>query len=168
MTISMYQASVPVFLRQFSALSAILDKGVAFAASTGMDESELIDTRLAPDMAALPKQIQIASDSAKGCVSRLAGVDAPSFSDDETTFPELQARIAKTVAYLNTFTPEQLDGTEAKQIELKFGANAITLDGQSFLLHFALPNFFFHVTTAYGILRHSGVAIGKMDFLGAQ
>ena len=166
MSLSMYQASVPIFLRQFAALSAILEKGRAHAEATGMDPATMIATRLAPDMASLDRQVQIASDGAKGGIARLAGIPVPSFADDEKTFADLEARIARTVEFLGTVTPAQIDGTEDKAITLKIGENEMTFLGQPFLLHFVLPNFFFHVTTAYAILRHAGVPIGKRDFLG--
>jgi hypothetical protein len=116
----------------------------------------------------LPAQVQRASDAAKGCAARLAGIEVPSYADDESTFPALQERIAKTIGFLKSIRPEQLDGSETRVIELKLRANAVTFDGKSYLLGFVLPNFFFHVTTAYDILRHKGVQIGKMDYLGPR
>ena len=166
MTLSMYQASVPVFIHQLTALSKILTKGAEFAAEKGIDPATLIATRLAPDMGSLERQIQIATDGAKGGVARLAGIDVPSYADDEKNFDDLQARIAKTIAFLKTITPEQVDGSEDRQLDLKFGPTEYSFKGQAFLLTFVLPNFFFHVTTAYGLLRHAGVQIGKRDFLG--
>ncbi|UAJ10806.1 DUF1993 domain-containing protein [Glacieibacterium megasporae] len=166
MTLSMYQASVPVFVRQFASLTAILDKGAAFAAERGIDPSELIDARLAPDMAALPRQIQIASDGVKGCVARLAGIDVPGYADTETTFDTLKERIAKTVAFIESVPADQIDGTEDREISLKFGEQSINLSGQAYLLTFVLPNFFFHVSIAYALLRSKGVEIGKRDYLG--
>jgi hypothetical protein len=117
-------------------------------------------------MLQFPKQIQIASDAAKGCAARLAGVEAPNFPDTETTFPELQARITRTVDYLKSIKPEQLQGAEDRTVTLKFPQGEMTFSGRDFLTGFALPNFYFHVTTAYGLLRHNGIAIGKMDYLG--
>jgi hypothetical protein len=166
MSLSMYQASVPVFLRTLSNLSAILQKAEAFAIADQADPAILLDGRIAPDMHPLPRQIQIATDSAKGGAGRLAGIDVPSFPDSETTFQDLQARIAKTIAFLETLTPAQIDGTEAKPIMLKLPSRELNFTGQSFLLQFALPNFFFHVTVAYAILRNEGVPLGKMDYLG--
>lgn len=164
--LSMYDASIPVFIRALTNLSAILDKGLAHANATGTDPQALLGTRLAPDMYALTAQIQRASDAAKGATGRLTGVQAPSFADTETTFPELQARIAKTIDFLKAIRPEQLEGSESRQIEMRFRHGAVTYDGKSLLLAFSLPNFFFHVTTAYDILRHKGVPIGKFDYLG--
>ena len=160
MPISMYQASVPVFVRAFGNFAAILRKGEAHGGDA------LVAARLAPDMYTLAGQVQRASDSAKGCAARLGGIDNPSFPDNETTFAELQSRIAMTVAFLQGVKPEQIDGSEHKPIEFKAGATTLKFTGQSYLQTFALPNFFFHVTTAYAILRHRGVAVGKMDFLG--
>jgi carboxymethylenebutenolidase len=160
----MYQASAPVFLRQLGALSAILDKGEAFAAEKGLDASGLIDARLAPDMFPLSRQVQIATDSAKGAIARLAGVDAPVFADTESSFPELRERIARTIAFIGTIAPDRVDGSEEREIVLKINGNDVHFVGQPFLLHFALPNFFFHTAAAYAILRHQGVEIGKIDF----
>jgi uncharacterized protein len=166
MSISMYQASVPVFLRILGNLSAILDKGLAHAEAKKIDPSVFVGARLAPDMHPLARQIQTACDAAKGAAARLAGIEVPSHPDTETTFAELQARIAKTVDFLKSVTPDQVDGSEERTIVLKIRGNDVTFPGQAFLLFFALPNFFFHVTTAYDILRHNGVELGKMDFLG--
>lgn len=168
MSLSMYEASVPVFIRALSNLSAILDKGAAHAQTQGLDPADLIQARLISDMDALPAQIQRASDTAKGCAARLAGIAVPGMADTETTFAELQERIAKTVAFLNTVTPAQLDGSETRSIELKVPPEPMYFDGKSYLLGFALPNFFFHITTAYDILRHKGVQIGKRDYLGLR
>jgi hypothetical protein len=166
MAISMYQVSVPVFLKTLANLSAILDKGAAFAEAKKVDPSVLLGYRLAPDMLSFARQVQIASDHAKRATARLAGVEAPVYEDTEASFAELEARIDKTVAFIKTVKPAQIDGSEAREITLKLGGNARTLSGQTYLLHNALPNFFFHVTTAYAILRHCGVEIGKSDFLG--
>ena len=167
MALSMYDVSVPAFIRGLTNLSAILDKGAAHAQAQGMDALELIQTRLVADMDPLSSQVQRASDSAKGCAARLAGIEIPSYPDNETTFPELQERIAKTVGFLKTIRPEQPDGSETRVVELKLRGGPVTFDGKSDLLGFVLPNFYFHVTTAYDILRHKGVQIGKMDYLGA-
>ena len=166
MPLSMYQASVPVFLKALGNLSAILDKGAAFAAAKKIEPSVLLGYRLAPDMLSLTRQVQIASDHAKRGTARLAGIEPPAYEDNETSFAELKARIDKTVAFINTVKPPQIDGSETREITLKLGGNPRTLSGQTYLLHNALPNFFFHVTTAYAILRHCGVEIGKSDFLG--
>lgn len=166
MTISMFQASVPVLLHGLSNVSAILAKGATFAAAKKIDESVLVNARLAPDMFPLSKQIQIISDITKGGMARLAGVEVPSFPDTETSFADLQARIEKTVTFLKTLTTSQIDGTEAKDIALKVGGNEMKFKGQPYLLQFVMPNFYFHSATAYAILRHNGVDVGKMDFLG--
>lgn len=160
MSLSMYQASVPVLLRGFKNLSAVLRKGEAYPGS-----EDFVAARLAPDMFPLAGQIQRASDTAKGCAARLAGITAPSMPDEEKTFADLQERINKTVAFLESVKPEQIDGSEKKPIELKAGPNTLNFTGESYLLTFVIPNFFFHVTTAYDILRHRGVALGKMDYL---
>jgi len=165
MSLSMYQASVPVLLRQLGALSNLLAKGEAHAAAAGIDPAAMLAAQLAPDMLPLTRQVQIASDGAKGGVARLAGIEPPSYPDDEATFADLQARIAKTVAFINSVPAAQIDGSEARHIELKAGPRTFEFTGQDFLLHFVLPNFLFHVTTAYALLRHQGVAIGKMDYL---
>jgi uncharacterized protein len=167
MTLSMYQASVPSFQRTLKALDAVLDKAVANAAERKIDPAVLVNARLAPDMHPLSRQIQIATDGVKGCAARLAGVEVPSFADTETTFPELKERIAKTLAFIATIKPEQIDGSEARDISLKAGPRELNFKGQDYLLFFVLPNFYFHATTAYDILRHNGVPLGKLDFLGA-
>lgn len=167
MTLSMYQASVPVFVRQLTALSKILDKAIEQSAAGTLDADALLSARLAPDMFALPRQIQIATDGAKGA-ARLAGLEIPAFADEEVSFDDLKQRIAKTVAFLQTITPEQVDGSETRVINLKAGPRELTFSGQDFLLGFVLPNFFFHVTVAYSLLRHGGVTIGKLDYLGAS
>jgi hypothetical protein len=166
MTISMYQASVPVMARMFGNLSAILTKAEADATARKIDPSVFLNARLAPDMHPLTRQIQIASDAAKGGVARLAGIDPPKLADTETSFAELQTRIKNTVDFMESVTASQIDGSEAKTITLQFPGREVSFPGQVFLLNFTLPNFFFHVTMAYAILRHNGVAVGKMDFLG--
>jgi hypothetical protein len=168
MPLSMHQTCAPIFLRQLGALSAILAKAEAYAEAKKIDPSTLLTDRLAPDMLPLSRQIQIASDAAKAGLARLAGVEAPSFPDTETTFADLQARIAKTVAFVNSIPADQVDGSEDKDIAFKFRGVETHFKGQAFLLHFVLPNFFFHVSMAYAILRHDGVALGKSDFLGAE
>jgi hypothetical protein len=167
MKISMYEASIPVFIRISKNLAAILAKGAAYAEAKKIEPAVLVNSRLYPDMFPLSRQIQIASDIAKGCGARLAGREPPKFEDNEITFPELLTRIDKTIAYLETLKPEQISGSEGKTITLKIGNNTLTFLGMPFLLNFALPNFYFHVTTAYDILRHCGVEIGKQDFIGA-
>ena len=167
MPLSMYQASVPVFQRQLGVLSQLLHKGLAHAQAQGQDPATLLQARLAPDMFTLAGQVQSASDAAKFGAARLGGIAPPRFEDNETTFEELQARIAKTLEFLGTVQPEQIDGSEQKSIVLKVGGKDMPFEGQPYLLGFVLPNFFFHVTTAYAILRHQGVGVGKRDFLGS-
>jgi uncharacterized protein len=166
MTLSMYQASVPVFARGLENLAAILAKGAAHAEAKKIEPSVFINARLAPDMFPLSRQVQIASDAAKGCIARLAGAEVPSYPDTESTFPELRERIAKTVAFVQGFTAAQIDGSEERSVTLKMRSGDMAFRGQDYLLKLALPNFFFHVTTAYDILRHNGVEVGKMDYLG--
>lgn len=166
MSLSMYQASVPVLIRMLTNLSAILDKAAAHAEAKKIDPSVFINARLAPDMLPFTFQVQTATDSAKGCAARLAGIEAPSFPDTEASFPELKQRLAKTITFLQSVKAEQIDGSEERNITLKLGSREIHFLGQPYLLTFVLPNFFFHVTTAYAILRHHGVEIGKQDFLG--
>jgi len=168
MTISMYTASVPLFTRALGALSAVLGKGAAFAEARKIEQAVLLQSRLAPDMFPLARQVQIASDTAKGCVARLAGVEVPSFPDTETSFAELQDRLARTLALVAGFTPAQIDGSEDKEIVLKFRTGEQRFTGLDYLSFFVLPNVYFHCTTAYDILRHNGVELGKRDFLGAR
>lgn len=166
MTLSMYQASLPVMIRMLGNLKTILEKGSAYAESRKIDGTVLSDSRLFPDMLPLTRQIYIATDTAKGCAARLAGVEPPKYEDVERTLPELIARVDKTIAYLKTFKPEQIDGSEGRAVTLQMRTGPLHFEGQSYLLNFVLPNFFFHVTTAYNLLRHNGVEIGKQDFLG--
>lgn len=166
MKISMYQASVPVLKRMLGNLAGILQKGAAHAEAKKIDPAVLVASRLYPDMFALARQVQIASDTAKGCAARLAGAEVPKYEDNEATFPELMVRIRKTIAFLDTFKPEQIDGTEDNSITLQMRSGDLNFTGLSYLLNFAMPNFYFHVTTAYDILRHNGVEVGKNDFLG--
>jgi len=167
MSISMYQSSVPVFVRLLTALSANLDKTAAHAAEKKIDPAAYLQARLYPDMYPLAKQVQVATDFAKNCVSRLAGLDPPKFDDTETTFPELKARIERTIGFLNNFKPALIDGSEDKTIAFKMGPRDVSFSGTDYLLALSMPNFYFHVTTAYAILRHNGVPIGKRDFIGA-
>jgi len=166
MTISMYQISAPVFTKMLGALSNVLDKGAAFAVAKKIDPAVLMASRLAPDMFPLTRQVQIAADFAKGPMARLAGLEVPKWEDNETTMEALKARVAKTIDYVKSFKPAQIDGSEAREISLTIGGQPKTMTGQEYLLHNALPNFYFHVTTAYTILRHNGVEVGKRDFLG--
>ena len=166
MTISMYQASVPVFTQTLTALSAVLAKADAHAANKKIAPGVLPGTRLCPDMFPLARQVQIACDFAKGTCARLAGVEVPSYADTETTFAELRERIAKTIAFIATIPAAQIDGSEDRDISLKVGPQDMHFKGLPYLVSFSLPNFYFHATTAYAILRANGVELGKMDFLG--
>lgn len=168
MAISMYRASVPVFVQILNALAGVLKKAAAHAEAKKIDPAALLTARLYPDMFALTKQVQIACDFAKGCPARLAGVDVPKYEDNEASFADLDARIAKTVAFLGTLKPAQIDGSEEKVISLTIGGKPMEFDGLTYLLNFATPNFYFHVTTAYDLLRHNGVELGKRDFMGAR
>lgn len=163
MPLSMYQSSIPVLLRGLNNLSAVLKKGEAQDGGTA-----LVEARLAPDMFTLAGQVQRASDTAKGCAARLSGAANPSFADEEKTFADLQARIRKTIDFLNSVTREQVDGSEDKPIEFKAGPNVLKFTGTSYLQTFVIPNFFFHATAAYAILRHNGVPLGKLDYLGGD
>ena len=162
----MYQASAPRFANTLKNLSAILDKAKAHAEAKKIDEQVLTASRLYPDMFALARQVQIACDSAKGAVARLAGVEIPKHEDTEKTFDELKERIAKTLAFIATVKAAQVDGTEEKEVVLKLQGKDVTFKGMQYLLGFAWPNFYFHCTTAYAILRHNGVEVGKRDFIG--
>ena len=165
MSISMYRASVPVFLQMLPCLSAILDKAAAYAAAKKIEPSVLLNARLAPDMFPLTRQVQIATDFAKGLVARLAGQEPPKYADTETTIDELKARIAKTIAYIKEFKPAQIDGSEEKDINITLGGQPRSFKGENYLVNFAMPNFYFHMTTAYAILRHNGLDIGKGDYM---
>ena len=164
---SMSQASIRVFEIGINALSAVLDKGEAFVAAKKIDAAVLLHTRLAPDMFDLTRQVQVVTDQARRGSARLAGVDAPSYPDTEATFAELKARLAKTIAYLKTLDPKAIDGSADREIAFPLGDKTARMKGSDYLNHFVLPNFYFHLTAAYAILRHSGVEIGKRDFLGS-
>jgi hypothetical protein len=166
MPLSMYQVSIPVFVRGLGVLATLLDKAAAHAGEQGIDPATLVEARLAPDMMTLAAQIQRASDTSKLAAERLTGRASPRFEDTERTLPELQQRIAATVAYLTTIDDAAMADSEQRSVTLNFGSFKPTFTGQQYLLTFALPNFFFHVTTAYDILRHQGLAIGKRDYLG--
>jgi uncharacterized protein len=166
MSLSMYHASVPAFVQVLTALAKVLDKAEAHAAARKIDPAVLLGCRLAPDMFPLSRQVQISCDMAKGAAARLAGVEVPSWPDTETTFAALRDRIGKTVAFVQSFKAAQIDGSEEREVALKLGGNPVTFKGQAYLVHFVLPNFYFHATAAYAILRHNGVELGKRDFLG--
>ena len=161
-----YEASIPPLIRGLENLSKILDKAVAQAKSEDRDLNSLLEGRLAPDMFPFTRQVQVVSDTAKGCGARLTGTEPPSYPDEEKTFPELQQRIAKTVAYLKTLRPEQFEGADVRTVTLKFPNSSLSFSGRDYLTNFVLPNFYFHMTAAYAILRHDGINIGKMDYLG--
>jgi hypothetical protein len=168
MTISMYAASVPVFKQMLNSLKDILSKAEAHATEKKIEPNALLQARLFPDMLPLTRQVQIATDFAKGVSARLAGVDVPAYEDTEQSFADLQARIAKTLAFIDALTPGQIDGSEQREVVLRAGTpKEQKFVGQSYLLHYGLPQFFFHVTTAYSILRHNGIEIGKRDFMGS-
>jgi len=167
MTISMHSASVPVFVRMLGNLLSWLDKAEAHAAAKKFDTSVLLAARLAPDMLPFTKQIQIACDAAKFGVARLAGVEAPKFEDTEVTLDELRQRVKKTIDYVQSVPASQIDGTDDKDVTVPRRDGSMTLKGELYLKHFVLPNFFFHVTTTYALLRHNGVDLGKSDYLGA-
>jgi len=166
MTLSMYEASVPCFIRMLTSLDAILVKAQTHAAAKKIDPTVLLNSRLFPDMFPLLRQIQIATDHAKGAVSRLAGVEVPKFEDNEQTMDDIRARLAKTIAFVGSFEAAQIDGSEDDTITLKVGGQERSFNGMNYLLGFAQPNFYFHLVTAYDILRHNGVEIGKRDFMG--
>ena len=167
MTISMHQASVPLFQRQLGALLNWLDKAEAHAQARKFDPNNYLQLRLAPDMLPFVSQIRIASDAAKGCVARLAGTEIPKFEDNEATLDELRVRIRKTLDYIGSVPAAQVDGSEGRDIVIPMRPprEPVQMTGQFFLQHWALPNFYFHITTAYALLRHAGVELGKGDYL---
>ncbi|MFC5473428.1 DUF1993 domain-containing protein [Paraherbaspirillum soli] len=168
MTISMYSASIPVFKQMLNAMNDVLVKAEAHATEKKIEPNALLQARLFPDMLPLVRQVQIAADFAKSVPARLAGIEVPSYEDNEQTFAELHARIAKTLAFIDGLSAAQIDGSEGLEIVLRPGTpKEKKLSGQAYLLSYGLPQFFFHVTTTYAILRHNGVEIGKRDFMGA-
>lgn len=167
MTISMYKASAPIFVQFLTSLSNVLDKAAAHAEAKKIDPPALLNARLFPDMFPLVRQVRAATDHAVSACSRLAGVEPPSFANTEATIPELKERIGKTIDFIRGLTPAQIDGTEDKTITFTFPSGATReFTGQSLLLNFCLPNFYFHTSTAYDLLRHNGVELGKRDFMG--
>ena len=166
MSLSMYQASVPVFVQVLGALSGVLEKAQAHAAAKKIDPAVLVAARLAPDMLPFSSQIQIACDFAKGATARLAGAEVPSWPDQEKTFANLLERVKRTADFVQTFKPAQIDGSEERDVKISVAGQPVTFKGQPYLLHFVMPNFFFHATVAYAILRHNGVELGKRDFVG--
>lgn len=166
MSLTMYQASVPVFVRMLNNLVAILGKAAAHCEEKKIDPAALINFRLYPDMFAFAKQVQIAADAAKNGAAYLAGAEPPKFDNVEQTFAELIERVKKTIEFVNGFAPERIDGTEEKEVSIPRGDTMLTYRGQAYLLNRVLPNLYFHITTAYDILRHNGVELGKRDYLG--
>ncbi|MEO7495462.1 MAG: DUF1993 domain-containing protein [Massilia sp.] len=167
MTFSMYSASVPVFTQILGSLSAIIDKAEAHAAEKKIDPAALLQARLYPDMFAFARQIQVAADFAKGASARLAGVEVPKYEDTEQSFADLKERIAKTLAFIASLPQDGVEASAQRDITTGSGANAKQFKGQTYLVHYALPHFYFHATTAYDILRHNGVEVGKKDFIGS-
>jgi len=167
MQISMYEALVPTANRMLRNLSAILDKGAAFAEAKKVDPAVLLNDRLAPDMFALTRQVQIACDMVKGAAARLSGNEIPKFDDNEASFTDLKARIAKTLAFVNSIEASRFDQSEDRDILLQMRTGELRFKGLSYLRDFVLPNMYFHITTTYAILRHDGVELGKPDFIGA-
>jgi len=167
MTISLYKASAPIFVQFLTSLSALLDKAAAHAETKKIDPAVLLNTRLTPDMYPLLRQVREATNHAASACGRLAGADPPTFTNAEASIPDLKERIAKTIDFIKGLKPAQIDGTEDKEITFKFPSGAERkFTGQALLLNFCLPNFYFHYTTAYNILRHCGVEVGKRDFMG--
>ena len=166
MAISMYQASAPVFARMLTNLAGVIDKAAQHAAARKVDPSVFVTARLYPDMFPFARQVQIATDHAKGCVARLAGQEPPAYEDKESSFPELIDRVNRTVAFVKGFTAAQIDGSEEREITLQMRAGPLIVRGQQYLLNMAMPNFYFHVVTSYDILRHNGVEVGKRDYIG--
>lgn len=167
MTISLYAASVPVFRQFLNSIDAVLSKAEVHASGKSIDHDALLQARLFPDMLALVRQVQIAVDFAKGVSARLAGIDVPVYDDKERTFAELRALVEKTIGFIDSIKPAQIDGNEGREIVLRPGTpKEKRLNGQAYLLSYGLPQFFFHITTAYGILRHNGVELGKRDYMG--
>lgn len=167
MAFTVYEASVPVFTRVLTSLSRVLEKGAAFAEARKLDPAVVLATRLYPDMFPLSRQVQLASDHAKGASARLSRTEVPKFPDSEATFAELGERLQKTIAFIGGIDRAAFDGAEGRDVTLMSGGKERVLNGQDYLLMSAYPNFYFHVTTAYAILRHVGVEIGKRDFLGS-
>ena len=166
MSLSMHQASVPAFVAMLNNLTAMLEKAEAFTKERKIEEGVLLNWRLAPDMFTFTRQVQIATDFAKGTTARLAGAEVPKYADDEASFAEVKARIAKTVSFVQSFKAADIDGSEDRDVTITAGGQELHFKGQPYLLHFSLPNFYFHATTAYDLLRACGVGLGKRDFLG--
>jgi uncharacterized protein len=166
MSITMHSASVPMFVRMLTNLSKFIDKAEAHALAKKFDPAVYLASRLAPDMLPFTRQVQIACDTAKFCIARLGGVDAPKHEDNEASLADLKARISKTLSFVQSVPADQIVGTEDKDINVPRRDGVMVMKGEAYLKHFATPNFYFHVTTAYALLRHNGVELGKGDFLG--
>jgi hypothetical protein len=166
MAISMYQASAPQFKKMLGNLTTILTMAEEYATAKGIDGKVLVEARLFPDMFPLARQVQIACDQVKFGLARLAGVEAPKFEDTESTLPQLKERIAKTITFMDSIKPEQIDGTEEKVIQFSIKGRNFEFVGEQYVLTWIIPNFYFHITTTYNILRHNGVELGKADYLG--
>lgn len=166
MSLSMFEISVPTLLKYLNRLDLMLDRAQALADEKKFDSAVLMAARLAPDMLPVSRQIQIATDNAKGCVARLAGIEPPKMDDVETTVAELKARLAKTADFIKSVPRAQVDGSEDRDIVLKFPTRTLDFKGKGYVIDFVLPNFLFHVVTTYAILRHNGVTLGKLDYLG--
>lgn len=166
MSLTMHAATAPAFTRMLNNLLAWLDKAQAHAEARRFDANNYLGLRLAPDMLPLSRQIQIACDGAKGCMARLAGIEVPKWDDTEATLDELRARVRRTLDYVAAFTPAQIDGSETREIVVPTRTGELRFSGEDYLRHFVLPNFYFHATTSYALLRHAGVEIGKRDYLG--
>ena len=167
MSNAIYDNSIPVFAKMLGNLSVLLDKAAKHCEAKKIDPNALLGARLFPDMFPLTRQVQIAADQAKGGAARLAGLEVPKYEDTEKTFDDLKARIAKTIAFVNGIKPEQLANSETRDIVMPVGPQTVTFKGGWYLRHFVLPNLYFHVTTAYDLLRHNGVELGKRDFIGS-
>ncbi len=167
MAFSVYDLSIPSFVRGLTNLSLILDKATAYAEARKFDTAVFLQERLAPDMLPFVKQVQIVCDTAKGAAARLATIDNPRHEDTETSFPELSARIQKTLEFVGGVKPAQLEGADSREIVLKLPSNTLKFNGVDYLTHFALPNFYFHISIAYALLRSNGVELAKRDYLGA-
>jgi uncharacterized protein len=168
MSLSMYSASAPVFIRMLKNMLVWLDKAEAHAAARKFDTANFLGLRLAPDMLPFTRQVQIASDAAKGCMARLAGHEVPKWEDNEVSMADVRARVQKTLDYVSSFTAAQLEGSQARSVSIpRRAGDPLQFDGETYLKHFALPNFYFHATTVYALLRNAGVEVGKGDYLGA-
>lgn len=167
MSFSMYEASVPVFTQILNSLAAIIDKAETHANEKNIDPAALLQARLYPDMFPFARQVQVATDFAKGCSARLAGVEVPSYEDTEKSFAELRERIARTLAFINDLPRDAIEASDQRDIVTGSGAKVREFKGQDYLVHYAMPHFYFHATTAYALLRHNGVEIGKKDFIGS-